>query len=115
MRDAAQIPMFDTHRAVKALARAGFDDAQAEAVVEQINGAFSENLATKQDLERLATKDELKELLKAYPTKDDLREALKAYATKEDLAKQNMTMLRYAVGIVVAVVALTKGLDALIG
>jgi hypothetical protein len=43
------------------------------------------HLATKEDLQRFATKDDLREALKAYPTKDDLREALKAYPTKEDL------------------------------
>ena len=34
---------------------------------------------------QIATKDDLKEALKAYATKEDLKEALKAYATKEDL------------------------------
>ena len=33
------MPAFDTHKAVKALCEAGFDDVQAEAVVDQINGA----------------------------------------------------------------------------
>ena len=34
---------FDTHKAVKELCGAGFDDALAEAVVEQINSAYSQN------------------------------------------------------------------------
>ena len=41
---------FDTHKAVKALRTAGFDDAQAEAVTEQISAAIGENIATKGDI-----------------------------------------------------------------
>ena len=141
------MPVFDTHKAVKALCHAGFDDAQAEAVVEQINDAVNDNVATKTDLdrfatkedfERFATKDDLqrfatKDDLQRFATKDDLKDfATKTdlepfvtkdylelwgakYATKEDLAKQNATMLRYALGIVALAVALTKVFDAIIG
>ena len=35
---------FDTHKAVKALREAGFDDLQAEAVTEQISTVIGENL-----------------------------------------------------------------------
>ena len=41
---------FDTYKAVKALREAGFDDAQAEAVTEQISVAIDESVATKDDL-----------------------------------------------------------------
>ena len=54
--------IFDTHKAVKALRDAGFDDSQAEAVTEQISVAIGENLATKDDLEKL----ELRVTLKVY-------------------------------------------------
>jgi len=54
--------VFDTHKAVKALRDAGFDDSQAEAVTEQISAAISENLATRDDLEKL----ELRLTLKVY-------------------------------------------------
>lgn len=54
--------VFDTHKAVKALRDAGFDDSQAEAVTEQISVAISENLATRDDLEKL----ELRLALKVY-------------------------------------------------
>ena len=40
---------FYTHKAVKALREAGFDDLQAEAVTEQISTAIGENLVTKDD------------------------------------------------------------------
>ncbi|MCY4012560.1 MAG: hypothetical protein OXG82_07590 [Gammaproteobacteria bacterium] len=114
------MPVFDTHKAVKALCHAGFDDAQAEAVVEQISDAVNDNVATKTDLDRFATKEDLerfatKEDLERFVTKDYLELWGAKFATKEDLAKQNATMLRYALGIVALAVALTKVFDAIIG
>ena len=53
---------FDTHKAVKALREAGFEDAQAEAVIEQMRVALGENVATKDDLEKV----ELRMTLKMY-------------------------------------------------
>jgi len=44
---------FDTHKAVKALKEAGFDDAQAEAVVGTVGDAVGGNVATKADLQAL--------------------------------------------------------------
>ena len=99
------MPAFDTHKAVKALCGAGFNDAQAEAVVEQINGAVNENLASKEDLDRtgqslrtaiaslppstaiasLATKEELRTAIAPLATKEELRNAIAPLATKEEL------------------------------
>ena len=91
------MPLFDTHKAVKALAHAGFDDAQAEAVVEQINEAVNENVATKTDFERFVAKLDLERFatkldLERFATKEDLKlfatkEDLKLFATKEDLER----------------------------
>ena len=78
-------PAFDTHKAVKELCGAGFDDAQAEAVVEQINSAYSENVATRTDVERLVTKEEFREALERLVTKEELREAVANLATKAEL------------------------------
>ena len=61
---------FDTHRAVKALRGAGFSDAQAEAVTEQISVAIGENVATKSDIA----------LVRADMEKLELRLTLKLYA-----------------------------------
>ncbi|WP_423916515.1 hypothetical protein [Candidatus Poriferisodalis sp.] len=44
------------------------------------------DLATKDDLARFATKDDLRSELEKYPTKDDLRSELEKYPTKEHLA-----------------------------
>lgn len=44
---------FDTHAAVKALRDAGFEEAQAEAVVMTVGGAMTGNVATKADISDL--------------------------------------------------------------
>ena len=84
------MPAFDTHKAVKALRQAGFDDMQAEAVVDQINGAVTENLVFKADLAETernlaaridATKQDLAE------TERKLAARIDACASKEDLAE----------------------------
>ena len=41
---------FDTHKAVTALKQAGFDEGQAEAVVNTVGDALGGNVATKADL-----------------------------------------------------------------
>ena len=53
---------FDTLKAAKALRAAGFDDAQAEAVTEQISVAVGENVATKNDVARVRSDLEKLEL-----------------------------------------------------
>ncbi len=75
------------HRAVKALRNAGFDDAPAEAVTEQIRAAVGGNVATKADIA----------LVRADMEKLELRMTIKLYA---------------AVGIGVGLI---KALDFLIG
>jgi hypothetical protein len=46
-------PTFDTHRAVKALTEAGFEEAQAETLVDTMSEAIGGNVATRADLETL--------------------------------------------------------------
>lgn len=114
------MPAFDTHQAVKALRHAGFDDRQAEAVVDQINGAITENLVIKADLAE--TERNLVTRIDACATKDDLANLI----TKEDLAQFELRMtakmealtgkmLRYMGCGLALVVALIKGLDLLVG
>ena len=61
---------FDTLKAAKALRAAGFDDAQAEAVTEQISVAVGENVATKNDVA----------LVRSEMEKLELRMTIKMYA-----------------------------------
>ena len=75
---------FNTHKAVKALKSSGFDEKQAESVVETINKAVNETVATKADLALLATKEELGTLADKMATKDDIKDM----ATKSDLEVQ---------------------------
>ena len=75
---------FNTHEAVKALKSSGFDEKQAESVVETINKAVNETVATKADLAFLATKEELGALADKMATKDDIKDM----ATKSDLKVQ---------------------------
>ena len=132
------MPAFDTHKAVKALRQAGFDDVQAEAVVDQINGAVTENLVFKPDLAETernlaaridATKQDLAETERKLAARIDAcasKEDLRNYATKEELAQLELRMtvkmealtgkmLRYMGGGLALVVALIKGLDLLVG
>ena len=80
---------FDTHEAVKALKSSGFDEKQAESVVETINKAVNETVATKADLEvmasKLATKEELKALADKMATKEELKALADKMATKDEL------------------------------
>ena len=89
------IPAFDTYKAVQSLKEAGFEEAQATAVVAMVGAATGEDLAAlREDIAALPTKDDVKktiaDALKPYATKEDLKpyatkEDLKPYATKEDL------------------------------
>ena len=56
--------LFDTHKAVKELQEAGFDEAQAEAVVATVGTAIIGNVATKQDVveARNASKSDIQTL-----------------------------------------------------
>ena len=47
---------FDTHRAIQNLKEAGVSEAQAEAVVALVSSVFSDNVATKADIQRLEQK-----------------------------------------------------------
>ena len=73
---------FDTHKAVKALKSSGFDEKQAEAVVETIDEAVNETVATKSDLALLGA-----ELGGVKKTVGDIQDDIdKNMATKSDLA-----------------------------
>ena len=86
---------FDTLKAAKALRAAGFDDAQAEAVIATVGDAVGGNVATKADLQELRTE-----------MKADLQELELRITDKfESLYKHLWAM---SVGIVTAVVAPMK-------
>ncbi len=122
--------LFDTHKAVKELQEAGFEEAQAEAVVATVGTAIIGNVATKQDLVevRAQTKQDLAEV--RAQTKQDLADA--RAETKQDIAdaraetKQDINGLRSEMqamelritlrmgGLIVAGVGLIIALDKLL-
>ncbi len=53
---------FDTHRVVKDLRDAGFDEAQAEAVVNALGSAVDRDVVKPGDLKEFATKADIAEL-----------------------------------------------------
>ena len=68
----------------------GFDEKQAETVVETIDKAVNETVATKADLALLAAKMATKDDIKDMATKDDIKDMatkddLKGLATKDEL------------------------------
>ena len=72
---------FNTHKAVKALKSSGFDEKQAEAVVETIDKAVNETVATKSDLALLGA-----DLAVLTKTVEGIQENIdKNMATKADL------------------------------
>ena len=90
----ASVP-FDTLKAYQELQNAGFDDAQARAVIATVGTAIAGNLATKDDVRDMATKDDIKDMatkddIKDMATKDDIKDMatkddIKDMATKDDI------------------------------
>ena len=79
---------FNTHEAVKALKGSGFNEKQAESVVETINKAVNETVATKSDLALLGA-----ELGGVKKTVGDIQEDINEnMATKADLALLKKTV-----------------------
>ena len=81
---------FNTHEAVKALKGSGFDEKQAESVVETINKAVNETVATKADLAVLGA-----DLAVLTKTVEGIQENIeKNMATKTDLSNLETRMMR---------------------
>ena len=73
---------FDTHKAVKTLKEAGFEETKAEAMVTTFGNAMSENVATKADIAALkADIAELKAELKADILALEQRLTVRLYTT----------------------------------
>ena len=88
---------FDTHKAVKTLKNAGLEYSQAEAVVETINQAVNETVATKEGLDNTnRALGDLKENMATKEGLDNTNRALgdlkKNMATKEGLDNTNRAL-----------------------
>ena len=87
---------FDTRKAVRNLKAAGFEEPQADAIVDTLGDAFTDTVATKTD------SAEVKAELKADIA--EIKAELKAMATKADIADLKADMLKVAVGVAVGVI-----------
>lgn len=101
---------FDTHKFVKRLTAAGMPEAQAEVLADEQAKLIDERLATKADLERLATKDDLAAFKVA--TKADLEKL----ATKNELGevKSDIAEVKSDIAEVESDVRLVKWMLALV-
>ena len=104
--------LFYTHKAVKDLQEAGFDEAQAEAVVATVGTAIIGNVATKQDVADAlnATKQDVAEA--RNESKSDIQK-LGGDLRSEMQAMELRITLRMG-GLIVAGVALIIALDKLL-
>ena len=86
---------FDTHAAVTALRKAGFDEPQAEAAVAMVRDAVTEGVATKGDVDRLHTKMEaLDTKIEAVDAKIEAVETkIEAVETKIEAVETKMEAL----------------------
>ncbi len=107
---------FDTHKAVKELQDAGFNEAQAEAVVATVGSGLVGNIATKQDL--LELRNELRAEMQAQGNelRSELRSEIQAQGS--DLYSKMQAMeLRITLrmgALIVGGVALIIALDKLL-
>ena len=104
------VATFDTHAAVTALRKAGFDEPQAEAAVALVRDAVTEGVATKADIDGLKTKIEAVETkMEALDTKmEALDTKIEALETKIEALETKMdagfAALKWVAGIVVALI-----------
>ena len=112
--------LFDTHKAVKDLQEAGFDEAQAEAVVSTLGTAIVGNVATKQDVNdvRQDVNDLRSEI---HDVRSEIQDIRANGATKQDVSNLRSEMqameLRITLrmgGLIAAGVALIIALDKLL-
>ena len=107
---------FDTLKAFKELQDAGFDEAQAEALIATMGIAIGGNLATKQDIadlgREMATKDDIRDMatkddIKDMATKEEIASVRREMATKADLHALEVRMMVRLGGLIIAVAGVT--------
>ena len=78
--------IFDTYKAVRQLREAGFDESQAAAMVSTMCDVLGGNLATKEDIQDMATKADVAAVRQEMATKEDLTAVRQEMATKAEVA-----------------------------
>ena len=92
--------IFDTLKAAQELRKTGFEDRQAEAVVETISKAVSETVATKADLQLLRSEFEL--LRQSVDSRFDTLEK----SFRQDMAAQENRIVLKLGGLIVTLIFL---------
>ena len=88
--------IFDTYKAVGELREAGFNEAQAAAMVTAMCNVLGGNLATKEDIKDMATKAEVAAVRQEIAAKEDFAAVRREIATKEDFAAIRQEMVTKA-------------------
>ena len=92
--------IFDTYKAVGELREAGFNEAQAAAMVTTMCNVLGVNLATKEDLaivrQDMATKADIAAVRLEIAAKEDFAAVRREIATKEDFAAIRQEMVTKA-------------------
>ena len=92
---------FDTRKAVRNLQDAGFNDAQADAMVDTLSEAFTDTVTTKTDIAEVKT-----DIAAVRADLDKLESSVKA-ELKAEIAgvKGDIKLLKWMVGVILACVA----------
>ena len=99
--------IFDTLKAAQELRKTGFEDRQAEAVVETISKAVSETVATKADLQLLRSEFELlRQSVDSRFDKVDSRFDTLEKSFRQDMAAQENRIVLKLGGLIVTLIFL---------
>ena len=110
--------VFDTHKAVRTLAAAGMEEPVAEAVVETMNGAVTEGVATKADIARLegdiaAVKSDIARVegnvVKLEGDIADVKSDVATTNSRLDVMKAEISSIKWVLGFLSTFVLLIAG------
>ena len=112
--------MFDTHKAIKELQEAGFEEPQAEAVVATIGEVFGANLSTKEDVADIHRKFEdtnrqFEDVHRQFEaTNGRIDQVRSEMATKSDLQALEIRLMVRLGGFILAVAGVAMAIARLI-
>ena len=102
----ASVP-FDTLKAYKSLQEAGFDESQAEAVIATVGEALGDNMATKDDIRDMSTKEDIADIRSEMATKQDIADFRRETASKSDLHALEVRLMVRLGGLILGAAGLT--------
>ena len=102
----ASVP-FDTLKAYKSLQEAGFDESQAEAVIATVGEALGGNMATKEGIRDMATKQDFADIRSEMATKQHNADFRRETASKSDLHALEVRLMVRLGGLILGAAVLT--------